>query len=302
VKTIAGTEPSKRNRVEVRPIGSDSPLWETTGNTLYLAAIGGAFMLQGMHPMIAAASQVHSAYKTDLPGRLIRSFDSIMLWVYGGEEALAEGRRLRRLHAEMQGVDDHGFRYNGVDPEAWAWVWATAWVVGPRVYELMLRRPLTETELDERYAATLELGRVLRVPEQYLFPTRAQFDVYAEQVLARLERTPIAEDAVEILTESSMASRVAAPLRPIVRPLDRATSRTMYLLTVGTMPESARRTMGLTWTDKDERALRRLFSVAVPIHDRLPERLRYTPLARHSRRRARALNRIKSRMRTSFVD
>lgn len=43
-------------------------------------------------------------------------------WVYGGAEGPAEGRRPRRLHAPIGGVDARGRRYHALNGEAWAWV------------------------------------------------------------------------------------------------------------------------------------------------------------------------------------
>jgi uncharacterized protein (DUF2236 family) len=103
-------------------------MWDEVGDVLYEALTVSAFMLQVMHPTIAAAVDRHSVYRSDPFGRLVRSIDSVALWVYGGAAANEEGLRLRELHRPIHGVDDQGNRYSALDPEAYAWVHAAAYV------------------------------------------------------------------------------------------------------------------------------------------------------------------------------
>lgn len=286
-----------------RPFGPDSLHWEFMGNTLFLSAIGGAFVLQGMHPMISTTTAIHSAYKTDPKGRMVRSLDSMMLWIYGGEAAIDEGRRLRRLHADLQGVDDEGHRYSALDGEAWAWVHATAWVVTPRIVQLSTGRKWTEHELDRLYDEFLHLGEILRVPRRYLLSDRAEFEAWTDHIVEeRLERTFMADEAIAVLTRPDLAHRRPLVLSPAVHVAERSAARLAHLLVVGTLPEGARAKLGLSWTGLDERALRLLYDVARPVHARLPERMRYVPLALHARRRARELASIEARALPSFVD
>ena len=52
----------------------------------------------------------HSTFRTDPMGRALRSIASVMMWVYGGDEALAEADRLRTRHATLNTVDAQGVR------------------------------------------------------------------------------------------------------------------------------------------------------------------------------------------------
>ena len=63
-----------------------------------------------------------------------------------------------------------------------------------------------------------------------------------------------------------------------------APGRLQHFVTVGTLPEKARSILGLTWTARDERRLRRLGSVIGRVVPLLPERLRYLPIAYEARR------------------
>ena len=57
---------------------------------------GAAFMMQAMHPVIGEVTGKYSAaFQGDPAGRAIRSVDSVLRWIYGGTEAVAEGNRVR---------------------------------------------------------------------------------------------------------------------------------------------------------------------------------------------------------------
>lgn len=45
--------------------------------------------------------------------------------VYGGDQAVAAGRRVRELHGRFQGVREDGRRYHALAPDAYAWLHAT---------------------------------------------------------------------------------------------------------------------------------------------------------------------------------
>src|ERR1700752_2238185 len=99
-----------------QPFGPGSMVWDDFGDVFFLSTTLGAFMLQAMHPTISAAVDRHSVFRTDPFGRAVRSTDSIMLWVYGGQAAIDEGERLRTLHRPIHGADAHGEHYSALDP------------------------------------------------------------------------------------------------------------------------------------------------------------------------------------------
>uniref|UniRef100_UPI0032E35F35 oxygenase MpaB family protein n=1 Tax=Streptomyces sp. NA07423 TaxID=3042026 RepID=UPI0032E35F35 len=109
---------------------------------------------------------------------------------------------------------------------------------------------------------------------------------YRAMVRERLEPTAVARELAA--PDAPVPPPGPPPLRllwPLLRPLF---TRFRAFLTVGLMPPDAREAIGLEWTRERERRLRwfgRAVRVVVPL---LPERLRYLPLAREARRRARA--------------
>ncbi|MFD6986541.1 oxygenase MpaB family protein, partial [Streptomyces sp. NPDC059956] len=116
-------------RTDPEPPPPGGVLWTIAGDVRALLMLPAAFTLQVAHPAIGAGVDEHSVFRTDPWGRGERSLRSVQLWVYGGADAAAEGRRVRRLHKEIQGTDTRGRRYHSLDPACYAWVHATGFPV-----------------------------------------------------------------------------------------------------------------------------------------------------------------------------
>lgn len=278
-----------------RTFGPGSAMWDDMGNTLFLTLTPAAFLLQGMHPVISAAVDQHSVFRTDPIGRAIRSSDAMMVWVYGGQEALEEGRRLRRMHQPINGVGDDGERYYALDPEAYGWVHGTAFVTAVTIAPYVAGREMTRAEQEEVYEEHLQLAEILAVPDSQVPKTIPEYwDYYETMVHERLARTKVAAELVQT-TENPRIRIVPGPIDVPGWFARRGAGHLLRLLTYGGMREDARAILGVRWTSADEAQLRALFAAARPIHERLPERLRYLPLALHARRHARELEAIRRR-------
>ncbi|GAA2302011.1 DUF2236 domain-containing protein [Streptomyces kunmingensis] len=257
-------------------------LWDTAGDIRSLLALPAAFVLQVAHPAVGAGVDDHSVFRTDPWGRGQRSLTSVLLWVYGGDEAAEEGRRLRRLHRAIQGTDPHGRRYHALTPAYYAWVHATGYPVA-RYARRYFARPFTPAEDERFYAEWLMVGRILGIHDRDMPQTVEEFWPYYEKVLAR-EVGPNA-----VVAELTAADRAVPPppgprvlrlLWPLLRP---ALTRVLRFLSIGLLPPEAREAVGLEWTPRQERRLRRVAVLVRWLVPRLPERLRYLPLARRAR-------------------
>jgi uncharacterized protein (DUF2236 family) len=271
-----------------QPIGADTRLWDETGLVTFSLTTGAAFALQVMHPTVGAVVGEHSVFRTDAIGRARRSIASVMTWVYGGQEALTEGDRLRVLHAPLKSTVD-GVWHAALESGPWAWIILTApyaYSVGARYFS---RRPLSRAEEEEFYAEIVQVARNLHVAEKEIPPT---YDAYLKYFDDMLDRTLVAHPTVyEFLAATR---RIPPPpalprlLRPLWRVATNVPGRVQHFVTVGTLPPKAREILDLSWTSHDERLLRLLgFAVGrlVPV---LPERLRYFPIAYEARRVERA--------------
>lgn len=271
-----------------QPIGADTRLWDETGLVTFSLTTGAAFALQVMHPAVGAVVGEHSVFRTDAIGRARRSIASVMTWVYGGPEALAEGDRLRELHARLRSTE-HGVTHSALASGPYAWIILTApyaYTVGARYFS---RRPLSRAEEEAFYAEILQVARNLRVAEKELPPTYDAYLAYfADMVEKTLVAHPTAYEFLDATRRIPPPPRLPAPLRPLWRLAADVPGRVQHFVTIGTLPERARAKLGLPWSDRDERLLRALGAVVARAVPLLPERLRYFPIAYEARRVERA--------------
>jgi len=270
------------------PFGPGSMLWDMSGQRLYVATSACAFVLQVMHPAIGTVVDKRSTFRTDPWGRAARSFDSVQTWIYGGEEALAEGRRLRQMHKTINATGDDGRTYSALSAEPWAWVPLTGFWAFTITSEYFLPEPFTEQQIDQVYDETLNLCRILQVPERMLPPTRADYWTYFDDMVDNvLVDHPVAHEVIASPANSPAPPTLPSLLHPAWLPARRLLSRFNRTITVGLLPPAARDKLGLRWTRADELQLRALGRALAAMNERIPEKSRYLPIAYHAREAAR---------------
>ncbi|EPH44097.1 oxygenase MpaB family protein [Streptomyces aurantiacus] len=270
------------------PPPPDGILWEIAGEYRVLLALPAAMTLQVAHPAVGAGVDEHSVFRTDPWGRAERSLRSLLLWVYGGEAAAEEGRRLRALHRDIRGTDTRGRPYHALTPANYAWVHATGFPVY-RHAQAYLGRPFTPAQERQLYAEWLQVGRVLGLRDRDMPQSLEEFWPYYRRMLAEeLQPTEVVRDLVAVDRRVPPPDRGPRALRAVLRALWPvlwpALARFRRFLTVGLMPADARAAIGLEWTPAQERRLRRFGRVVRRVAPRLPERLRYAPPAHRARR------------------
>jgi len=262
-------------------------LWSMSGDVRALLMLPAALTLQVAHPAVGAGVDEHSVFRTDPWGRGERSLSSLQLWVYGGEQAAEEGRRLRRLHRTIQGTDTRGRPYHALSPANYAWVHATGFPVYRHAARYLIR-PLSREQERALYREWLQVGRVLGIHDRDMPQTIEEFWPYYRGMLAdEIERTVVVEELVATRTPVPPPDRGPLVLRLLLRALWPVLlpplARFRSFLTIGLMPPDAREAIGLEWTADQERRLRRFCAVVRVIVPVLPERLRYLPRARRAR-------------------
>ncbi|MFK4068455.1 oxygenase MpaB family protein [Streptomyces sp. NPDC029674] len=270
-------------------------LWSIAGDIRMFLMLPPALTMQVAHPAVGAGVDEHSVFRTDPWGRGERSVRSVLLWVYGGDEAAAEGRRLRVLHRTIQGTDTRGRRYHALTPANYAWVHATGFPVY-RHAQKYLGRPFTERQERQLYAEWLRVGRILGLRDRDMPQTLEEFWPYYRKVLAdELELTRVAAELTAPDQPVPPPDRGPLPVRLLLRVLWPVlwppVARFRRFVTIGLMPPDAREAIGLPWTAAQERGLRRFGRVVRTVVPLLPERLRYLPAARRARARHRAAGR-----------
>ncbi|MEU5299597.1 oxygenase MpaB family protein [Streptomyces noursei] len=278
-------------RMDPEPPPPGGVLWSLVGDVRSLLTLPAALTMQVAHPAVGAGVDDHSVFRTDPWGRGERSLASLQLWVYGGAEAVEEGRRLRRLHRSIQGTDAYGRKYHALTPAYYAWVHATGYPVF-RHAQRYLGRPFTAAQERQLYAEWLQVGRILGIRDRDMPQTIEEFWPYYREVLdTQIEETVVVREL--IATDRPLPAPDRGPwwlrllLRlvwPVIMP---GFARFRRFVTIGLMPPDARRAIGLPWTAAQERRLRRLGLAVRLMMPVLPERLRFMPIARRARRKHR---------------
>ncbi|WP_268249439.1 oxygenase MpaB family protein [Streptomyces poonensis] len=250
-------------------------VWRCFGDARSTLMAPQLLLLQVSHPVVGAGVADHSNFRAEPWPRLIRTLLSLTTVVYGGQEAAtAEARRLIRVHAEMKGTDSSGRRYHALNPEAYHWVHATL-VKGPVDAQRLFGKGMTADELEEYYRGMRDVGRVWGLKDHHLPADWTSFVAYYDDmVVNRLEHNQSVQDVLDELT------RPAKPFRrlpgPLWSPLARVAAHYALLVTVGTLPPALRERLHLTWTPRQERALRRFARLVRLLMALVPPPLRIT--------------------------
>ncbi len=277
-----------------RPFEPDSRMWEEVGLVTFPLTAGSAFLLQTMEPTIAAVVDEHSSFRTDPVGRAVRSIASVMMWIYGGEEALGEADRLREMHTTLNTVDAQGVQHTALSSGPWAWVLHTAVYAYTEGNRPFTRTPLTEAEKQQYYQEVVQLMRNFSVAPKEIPDTYAEWlEFFHDRVENHLVATTVSRDFLRVTSKIGRPAFVPRPLAPLWRAATAPVGRMQYFFTVGTTPAVARDKLGLTWTTTDQAIMRVLGSIIGRTVPLLPERLRYFPIAYEARR----LERDRARLR-----
>ena len=92
-------------------VGPDSVSWAVASDIRLYAVMLYPLLLQVAHPTVGAGVRDYSDFEQRPWDRLMRSLDWVTLLVYGGDDAVAAGRRLRALHKSFRGEREDGRPY-----------------------------------------------------------------------------------------------------------------------------------------------------------------------------------------------
>lgn len=284
---------TRRERPERQPFDPGTRMWDEVGLITFSFTAGSAFLLQTMEPTIAAVVDARSTFRTDPMGRAVRSIASVMMWVYGGDEAIAEADRLREMHAGLN-TEKNGIRYTALSSGPWAWVLHTGIFAFTEGNKYFSRTPLTDADKEAYYQETVQLMRNFLVAPKEIPASYKEWEPWFEDMVENhLVDTQVARDYLKVIKTVAPPKQIPASLRPVWRAAIAPVGRMQYFFTVGTTPEVVRRKLDLEWTDKDERALKALgwfLGRTIPL---LPERVRFFPIAYEARRLERDRQRLR---------
>jgi uncharacterized protein (DUF2236 family) len=268
-------------RAVLQPLGPDSLSWRYTGDLRAALLLPRAALLEAMHPVVGAGLADFSSFMADPWGRGTRTRESMITSVYGGPAAIRETARLRALHHKFAGTDEQGRRYSALDPEAYAWVWATVFdaVADSRRY---FARPLSPAARAQLYAESRRSGRMLGLRDRDMPRDLDALAAFNRRIVVeRLEQTPYSRDLVRFVRGGRTMPPPPGWFLPEITwgAGRRAIGRLLSTITLGSLPPEAREILGVRWTRRDERRLDRIARVVRAFVSRLPRAQRYHPRA-----------------------
>jgi uncharacterized protein (DUF2236 family) len=174
--------------------------------------IGGisALMLQTLHPLALAGVWDHSAFRTDILGRLRRTATFIAGTTYGNRsDALALIERVKQIHLGVTGTAPDGRPYQASDPALLTWVHVVEVSSFLAAHLRYVNPSLPLAAQDQYYAETARIARMLgatQVPS-----STGEIDAYLSAMRPELEAGPRAHEVVRILMSAAPPSAAMRP-------------------------------------------------------------------------------------------
>ncbi|CAM3705408.1 oxygenase MpaB family protein [Smaragdicoccus niigatensis] len=265
-------------RDRTRPLDHESIAFRIVGDYRLTLVLASGLIMQGLHPIVNAGVHQHSIYASKPWERLFGSLMPILGSVYDGEDAAETGRRIRAAHKNIKGVDDKGREYHAMDPDGYMGVWATIYDAATRVQD-MFGTPLTDAERREFYKEWRYVGLGLGLlVDQMPADIEAFYAYYERKIVDRLEPGIVPTTTLAILDDAPMPP--GWPLGQTAWRVARVpVLHLMRNITTATLPEPARRKVGLSWTAADAVEFAAYATIVRTVFTVLPEQLRYYPRA-----------------------
>jgi uncharacterized protein (DUF2236 family) len=264
-------------------VGPGSAAWRYGSDPRLYFGMLYPLLLQVADPVVGAGVRDYSDFRRRPWDRLIGTLDYVALLIYGGEDAIAAGRRLRALHKGFRGTREDGQPYYALDRQAYAWVHATlieAYVSGHRHFG----SPMSESDRECFYAEYRDLGRFVGIRPGELPGDWAAFhDYFQDYARSRLTRTSSVDTV--LATVDDPAAPVPMPA-PVWRALRVAPRRGLMVGGLGLMAPWLREQLDIPWSERDERHFQAVGRATRRLTPLMPESARVVgPLQLRLRRR-----------------
>ena len=272
---------SRRERPDDGLFGPGSVTWRVMGEPVIWVAGVRALYLQALHPKVMMGTWQNTSFTDPKQawGRFTRTAEYVRVRTYGSlAEVQRAGRRLRKIHAALTGVDADGREFRLDEPDLLLWVHCGE----ISSYAEIARRSGAAVSADELDAFVAEQRRsaaLVGLDPAAVPGSMADLDEYYARLRPELYACPQAWQALRGSFIPNLPLSFL-PLRLIVPPVN--------VLAFATLPGWARRlygTPGIALTDAAANlALRALHESTA----RIPPQLLFMPEAAAARRRRRA--------------
>lgn len=269
--------------------GPSSMTWRVMGEPVMWVAGFRALYMQALHPRTMRGTWQNSALidPREAWGRFMRTSEFVRVRTFGSTDAVERaGRRIRKIHASLTGVDADGTVFRLDEPEQLLWVHcgevsSYADIAGRS--GMPLCRHDLDRFVDEQRAAAAVVG----LDPADVPASLAELDAYYESMRPKLYACDEARKALR-MSFNPAVPRALLPLKAVAPPLN--------TLAFATLPRWARRMYGVRDTPLTDlwatATLRGLHTATRP----LPAQVRYPPQVRRARERVRELERERQRL------
>ncbi|MGU3436622.1 oxygenase MpaB family protein [Actinomycetes bacterium M1A6_2h] len=260
-------------------LGPDSLTWRWFGDWRGMLQGPWAGVMQNLHPGIGAAVTDHSTFGRERWERVMRSLYPIGGVVFDGDRAADTATRIRKYHNDISGTDAQGRPYHALDPDTFYWAHTTFFVGTMRTAEYFMGG-ITDAEREQLFDEHKQWYSLYGMSMRPVPDTWEDFVEYWDRMCREvLEDNAAARMVLDMSTLPKPPALTHLPdsiwraARPFI-------AQSALRTTVGLLDPPVRELLGYTWTDKDERWLRRLGKAVELLFRLVPASRRKHPRAR----------------------
>ncbi len=261
--------------------GPASVTWRLMTEPVMWVAGTRALYLQALHPRVMQGTWQNSAFARsgEAWGRFVRTIEFVETRTYGTlPEVERAGRRLRRIHAMLTGVDDEGRLFRLDEPDLLLWVHC-AEVSSLAEIARRCGMGVRQDELDAFVAEQRRSAAVVGLDPALAPGSMGELEAYYQRLRPELRACAEARRALRL----SFTPRLPLPLTPLrllVPPLN--------VLAYASLPGWARQLYGTPGSPLTDGAVTLALRAAYEASTRIPPRLLYVPGAASARNQMRA--------------
>ncbi|HET9894200.1 MAG TPA: oxygenase MpaB family protein [Streptosporangiaceae bacterium] len=168
--------------------GPDSVTWRLMGEPIMWIAGLRSMYLQALHPAVMRATWQNTAFARpgEAWGRFNRTVEFVRIRTYGSlAEVERAGRRVRRIHASLTGVDEDGSPIRLDEPELLLWVHCGE-IASYVNIAARCGMPLNQADLDEFVSEQRRSAEVVGLEAGLVPGSVAELDAYYERMRPRI--------------------------------------------------------------------------------------------------------------------
>jgi uncharacterized protein (DUF2236 family) len=258
--------------------GPGSVTWRIMGEPVMWIAGLRALYLQALHPDVMQGTWQNTslADRSQAWGRFTRTTQFVRVRTFGSTEQVERaGRRLRKIHSSLTGVDDQGRVFRLDEPELLLWVHCGE----ISSYAEIARRsgvPVSRAELDRFVAEQVRSAEVVGLDPAIVPASLAALDDYYARVRPGLRATPEARLALRGSFTPRLPPDLLA-LHLVLPPLN--------TLAFASLPRWARRLYGTPASALTDVATGLALRAARESTARIPRQVLFFPVRAAARRR-----------------